>query len=63
MELKDAITKIKEKLTSLDELSSRVEINRVQNLWDNKKGPNIHIIKDREGEEKVRLKKYLRNDG
>lgn len=62
MELKDAITKIKEKLTSLDELSSRVEINRVQNLWDNKKGPNIHIIKDRE-EEKVRLKKYLRNDG
>ena len=29
MELKDAITKIKEKLTSLDELSSRVEINRV----------------------------------
>ena len=63
MELKDAITKIKEKLTSLDELSSRVEINRIQNLWDNKKGPNIHIIKDREGEEKVRLKKYLRNDG
>ena len=46
MELKDAITKIKEKLTSLDELSSRVEINRVQNLWDNKKGHNIYIIKD-----------------
>ena len=28
MELKDAITKIKEKLTSLDGLSNRVEINK-----------------------------------
>ena len=60
MELKDAVTKIKEKLTSPDGLSSRVEINRVQSLWDNKKRPNIHIIKDREGEDKVRLKKYLK---